>query len=137
WLNLNQFLDKDLKVLHFSPHRFLQKKLQSIFQSNYVSTDIEGNYTTKNHDITEINEPDEYFDLIICFHVLEHVIDDKKAMKELYRILKPSGKLVLQVPFKEGETYEDFSIVSPEERLKAFGQEDHVRHYGLTGFVER
>ena len=63
-------------------------------------------------------------------HILEHIQKDEKAIKELYRILKPNGTLLVQVPLKQGKTYEDFSICKPEDRLIAFGQEDHVRIYG-------
>lgn len=137
WLNNQKMLNPNIKVLHFSPHRYLQKKLQKVYKKNYISTDIEGHYTNKNHDITQINEPDNTFDLIICLHVLEHVVNDQMAMAELYRVLAPTGKIIFQVPFKEGEIYEDFTITKPEDRLIAFGQEDHVRHYSLSSFITR
>lgn len=83
-------------------------------------------------DITDIPFEDNYFDAILCNHVLEHVPDDHKAMNELYRVLKPSGWATMQVPIKLSldNTYEDFSIDTPEGREKAFGQKDHVRLYG-------
>ena len=83
-----------------------------------------------SYDITKINEADQSFDLIICFHVLEHILEDKKAIKELNRVLKKDGYLLIQVPLKKGKTYQNKSIISKEGRLKAFGQEDHVRIYG-------
>lgn len=83
-------------------------------------------------DITNINLPDNQFDCIICYHVLEHILDDKKAMKELFRILKPGGWAILQSPVdpNRDETFEDPNVVSPEERERVFGQRDHVRIYG-------
>ena len=90
-----------------------------------------------NYDITAIPVEDNYFDNILCYHVLEHIPDDRAAMQELFRVLKPGGKVIIQTPFKEGEIYEDFSIVSPEERLKHFGQEDHVRIYSVEGLNKR
>ena len=53
-------------------------------------------------------------------------------MNELFRILKPGGEAILQVPISKynKKTFEDFSIVLPEEREKYFGQKDHVRIYG-------
>ena len=83
-------------------------------------------------DITDIPYEEHFFDVILCSHVLEHVQDDRKAMRELYRVLKPGGWALLQVPLQTGreKTYEDPSIVTPEERLKHFGQKDHVRIYG-------
>jgi ubiquinone/menaquinone biosynthesis C-methylase UbiE len=83
-------------------------------------------------DITQIDWESDYFDLIICNHVLEHIPDDRKAMKELYRVLKPGGKAILQVPLSVvlEETYEDFSITEPQERIRIFGQRNHCRIYG-------
>ncbi len=92
----------------------------------------------KNHfDITQLPFAENYFDLIICYHVLEHVTDDRRAMSELFRVLKSGGVVLLQVPFSENETLEDSSITSPEKRKKLFGQEDHVRYYGRRDFVSR
>ena len=84
-------------------------------------------------DLTNLTFEDNSFDCIICYHVLEHIPDDKKAMRELYRVLKPTGWAILQVPLLKGiyETREDLSITSPEMRRKLYGQEDHVRYYGL------
>ena len=124
------FKDQSRKILDFSPHRSLNDFFKSIFE-NYISSDFENQfYAQKSYDITQINEADQSFDLIICFHVLEHVLEDKKAFKELNRVLKSDGHLLIQVPLKKGETYQDNSIISKEGRLKAFGQEDHVRIYG-------
>ena len=124
------FKDQSQKILDFSPHRSLNDFFKSIFE-NYTSSDFENQfYAQKSYDITQINEADQSFDLIICFHVLEHILEDKKAIKELNRVLKSDGHLLIQVPLKKGGTYQDNSIISKEGRLKAFGQEDHVRIYG-------
>ena len=124
------FKNQSQNILDFSPHRSLNNFFKSIFE-NYISSDFENQfYAQKNYDITKINEADQSFDLIICFHVLEHIIEDKKAIKELNRVLKNDGHLLIQVPLKKGITYQDNSIISKEGRLKAFGQEDHVRIYG-------
>ena len=83
-------------------------------------------------DITDIQYPDASFDVIVCYHVLEHVPDDRLAMREMRRVLKPGGWAILQSPLRVEleKTYEDFSITAPEERERAFGQRDHVRLYG-------
>ena len=83
-------------------------------------------------DITDMNFGDSCFDFIICNHVLEHIQDDRKAMSELFRVLKPSGEAILQVPISKYNkgTFEDFLIILPEEREKYFGQKNHVRIYG-------
>ena len=96
-------------------------------------------------DLTQIGFADETFDVIYASHVLEHVQDDRQAMKEIFRILKVGGWAILQVPLSGETTYEDPRIVDPKEREQAFGQHDHVRVYGqdyyqrLTdvGFVVR
>ena len=136
WLYLKrevQIDNKPLKVLHFSPSRSVLRKLRKLSNLNYTTTDYESSHADKRYDITNIHEQEDSFDLIICYHVLEHVINDAKAMRELLRILKPGGIALLQVPLKEGTTYEDAVAISKEERLKHFGQEDHVRIYGMHG----
>ena len=84
-------------------------------------------------DITALEYPENHFDFILCSHVLEHIPNDTKAISELFRVLKLGGWGILQVPFEidREKTYEDDSILSPEERKIAFGQYDHVRIYGL------
>ena len=88
-------------------------------------------------DITDIQYPNETFDIIICCHVFEHIIDDIKAMSELCRVLKNNGWAVLLVPIANMEkTYEDNSIITEAGRLAAFGQGDHVRQYGRD-YIDR
>jgi ubiquinone/menaquinone biosynthesis C-methylase UbiE len=82
-------------------------------------------------DITDLPFDDNRFDAIYCSHVLEHVPDDRKAMSELRRVLRPGGWAVLQVPIKLIVTYEDSAVTTPEDRERVFGQSDHVRIYGL------
>jgi len=82
-------------------------------------------------DITNIPFKNEVFDFILCSHVLEHVENDKKALNEFCRILKKNGNLIITVPIFDKKTYENLKIKSPRERLKYFGQKDHVRKYGL------
>ena len=81
-------------------------------------------------DITNIQFKESIFDYVLCSHVLEHIPDDIQAMKEVLRILKPEGMAVFQVPVLREKTFEDPSITNPHERLKLFGQTDHVRIYG-------
>jgi len=82
-------------------------------------------------DITNIQFPDGSFDVIYCSHVLEHIPDDSRAMRELSRVLNPDGWAILQVPIHGDKTHEGLSIVDPAERERLFGQPDHVRSYGL------
>jgi len=87
-------------------------------------------------DVTNIQFPNESFDVIYCSHVLEHIPDDRRAMREFCRVLKSDGWAILLVPVTSDQTFEDPSIVDPKERLKAFGQEDHVRRYG-PDYIDR
>jgi ubiquinone/menaquinone biosynthesis C-methylase UbiE len=82
-------------------------------------------------DLTDIRHPDHTFDAIYCSHVLEHIPDDRKALAEMHRVLRPGGWAMLQVPITAAQTYEDPTIVTPEARLQRFGQWDHVRLCGL------
>jgi ubiquinone/menaquinone biosynthesis C-methylase UbiE len=103
-----------------------------------LSTDFENEFRADySFDITNIALESNSVDLIICYHILEHIENDKKAMQELFRILKNGGKALIQTPFKTGEIYEDHSIITPEDREQHFGQEDHVRFYSVAGLKNR
>lgn len=140
WHILHEQMDiRGLRVLHFSPSPCLAGLLRAYPLAGYVTTDYEGEFIADQHyDITRITEPDNRFDLIICYHILEHIPDDRAAMSELYRVLAPGGLCLVQTPFREGtDIYEDPSITSPASRLAAFGQADHVRVYSVAGLTER
>ncbi len=132
------FLDDRIKILDFSPSRAVYRKIKTNKQLDYTSSDLSGNFIAeKKFDITNIAMPDNSYDLIVCYHVLEHIENDKKAMSELYRVLKKNGHCIIQTPFKEGDIYEDNSIKTKEDRTKYFGQEDHVRIYSVQGLKKR
>ncbi|MDO8670009.1 MAG: methyltransferase domain-containing protein [Dehalococcoidia bacterium] len=118
------------RVLHIAPERNLQKALRELSNLSYVSADLDSPLAAVKIDITNIAYGDNVFDVIICNHVLEHVPDDRKAMSELLRVLKPGGWAILQVPISlsSANTYEE-SAVLPKDREKVFGQCDHVRIY--------
>jgi hypothetical protein len=140
WIILQPFIDREdsIKILHFSPSRILQKKLRHRKPSQYITSDYEAKADAdKHYDITHIPESENSYGLIICFHVLEHVPDDRQAIRELYRILKPEGRVFIQTPFRDGDIYEDKTINTGAERLHHFGQEDHVRIYSVKGLVSR
>ncbi len=130
-------LTRKSTILHVAPEKSLFNRFVSLPNIKYVPVDkFTKGYSypkeTINMDITNMSFSDNTFDFILCSHVLEHIPDDRKAMQELYRVMKPGGMGILQVPIKLNmeKTYEDDSITTPEERQKAFGQHDHVRWYG-------
>lgn len=118
------------KALHVAPETIIEKKLRPLIGQGYVTADIVAPDVDLKMDITDIHLPDDSFDFIYCSHVLEHVPDDRKAMREFNRVLTPTGIAILLVPITAEKTIEDPSIEDPKERLRLFGQEDHVRRYG-------
>ncbi|GEN77392.1 class I SAM-dependent methyltransferase [Chryseobacterium hagamense] len=133
-----EFLKPDFCFLDFSPSRMLYKKWKKRKDIAYYPTDFENQFLSDyRYDITGIDAEEGKFDLIVCYHILEHITEDRKAMGELYRVLKKGGAVLIQTPFKEGEIYEDNSISTEGERLKHFGQEDHVRIYSVRGLEAR
>ena len=141
WLYLererSELLTTEKRVLHIAPEQSLQKRLRSLPQLDYLSGDLDSHLADLQLDVTDLEFPDASFDVVICNHVLEHVPDDRRAMSELHRVLRPNGWAVLMVPDVEEETtFEDPTAVTPEQRLALFGQEDHVRRYGRD-YVQR
>jgi len=125
------------KMLHVAPERCFESRLKKYFEpGNYVTADLLNPRAMVKMDITDIQYPNGYFDIIFCSHVLEHVQDHKKALTEFYRVLKQGGWAILNVPINAPRTFEDPSVVDPAERLKLFGQEDHVRRYG-PDYIDR
>jgi SAM-dependent methyltransferase len=127
----NLFKDR-LRVLHVAPEDCLQPKLASSPNIDYISADLSSSTAMTRMDITDIQFPNGSFDVILCSHVLEHVGDDRRAMRELHRILRPGGWAILQVPVDSSQehTFEDPRVTDPRERERLFGQWDHVRVYG-------
>ncbi len=122
----------NLRVLHFAPESALQAIFKSMANLEYVSVDLCSPLAMFKMDITNVACKENTFDVILCNHVLEHIKDDKDAIRELYRVLKPGGWTILQSPvdLELETTFEDPDIVTPEEREITFGQSDHVRIYG-------
>jgi SAM-dependent methyltransferase len=124
------------KMLHVAPEEFLSARLRRIEGLDYLSADLANPKAMIQMDITKIDRPDNTFHVIYCSHVLEHIRNDREAIAELYRVLRPGGWAALQVPVTVKRTYEDPEIVEPEERKKHFGQSDHVRRCG-PDYIER
>ncbi|MDO6603155.1 class I SAM-dependent methyltransferase [Arenibacter palladensis] len=141
WLYLknetNFFTDK-LKVLHFAPEQAFYKRFRNQKNLDYTTTDLNSPLADVKADICNLPFTENSFDVIFCNHVLEHIPDDTKAMQELYRVLKPGGWGIFQIPqdLNRADTYEDNSITDKKERAKIFGQYDHVRIYGQDYFTK-
>jgi len=118
------------KMLHVAPEPQLSRLFRRAPGVEYVSADLQAPNAMVKMDIRDIPYPDNTFDVIYCSHVLEHVPEDRRAMREFYRVLKPGGWAILQVPITGAATLEDPTATSPEQRETVFGQRDHVRTYG-------
>jgi predicted SAM-dependent methyltransferase len=119
--------------LHFAPEFCLRQRLQNLPQLEYVTGDLDPQEGDLQVDITAMTFADRSVDAIICSHVLEHVENDRQAMRELFRVLRPGGWALVLVPLapERSTTFEDARIVAPQQRVIAFGQHDHVRLYAL------
>lgn len=139
WLylkNETDFFTSANKVLHFAPEQAFYKRFRAMTNLHYITTDLKSPLADVKADICNLPFQDNEFDIILCNHVLEHIPDDTKAMKELYRIMKPGGMGIFQIPqdLSRKHTFEDNTIIDKKERAKIFGQYDHVRVYGRDYF---
>lgn len=134
----NLFRDP-LSVLHFSPEPGLAAALSAQRNLTYATSWYEPERRADYHlDLTNLALPDASWDVLICYHVFEHITDDRKAMREMYRVLKPGGWAVVQVPVREQpDTLEDPAIDTPQEREAQYGLASHVRFYGWQDFADR
>ncbi len=136
WLYLQKetdFFSKELKVLHMAPEQSFYKRFRAMKNLDYTTCDLDSPIADVKADIQDLPFEDNSFDVIFCNHVLEHVEDDQKALSELYRVMKPGGWGIFQVPirYQLEKSFEDNSITDRKERIEKFGQYDHVRVYGM------
>jgi predicted SAM-dependent methyltransferase len=139
WLylkNETDFFTSNKKVLHFAPEQAFYKRFRQLKNLDYTTTDLLSPLADVKADICDLPFEDNTYDVILCNHVLEHIPDDTKAMQELYRVLKPNGIAILQIPqdLNRETTFEDNTITDKKERAEIFGQYDHVRIYGRDYF---
>jgi len=139
WLYLQKetdFFSAEKSVLHFAPEQCFLKRFKKLNNLQYTTTDLESPIADVKADICDLPFEDNSYDVILCNHVLEHIPDDTKAMLELYRVLKPGGYGIFQIPqdLNRAVTFEDDTITDKKERAKVFGQYDHVRIYGRDYF---
>ena len=139
WLYLKNetlFFSAEKKVLHFAPEQCFLNRFRQLKNLEYTTTDLLSPIADVKADICNLPFEDSSYDIILCNHVLEHIPDDTKAMQELYRVMKPGGYGIFQIPqeLDREVTFEDDSITDKAERAKIFGQYDHVRVYGRDYF---
>jgi SAM-dependent methyltransferase len=137
WLYLkdssNFFTAEKLNVLHIAPEQCFHKRFKAQKNLDYLTGDLVSPIADMHFDLHNIPLENDRFDVVFCNHVMEHVDDALQCMRELYRVMKPGGWGIMQVPqdFKREETLEDKSIVTPADREKYYWQKDHVRLFGL------
>lgn len=140
WLYLQRetrLFAEPMRVLHIAPEPGFQARMRALPELNYVSADLDPRSPAMVvADITALPWPAGSFDFVLCNHVLEHVPDDRAAMREIARVLTPTGEAILQHPIGESRerTFEDPTVTTPWARHKVFGQRDHVRIYGHDFF---
>ena len=123
------------KMLHIAPEVALMRKFKKMYASTpdrYITADLESPLADMHFDVQQIPLEAESFDAVICNHIMEHVEDDGKALRELYRIMRRGGWGVILSPveLEREHTFEDDTITDPAERTRIFGQYDHRRIYG-------
>jgi SAM-dependent methyltransferase len=140
WLFLERRTDlfdrRPKRMLHFAPEPVFARRLPGVPGIRYVTADLSDRRAMTRLDITRIPCGADSFDVVYCSHVLEHVADDLAAMREVRRVVRRGGWALFQVPISAARTIEDPRVTDPRERLRRFGQADHVRRYGRD-FVER
>ncbi|MCB9584723.1 MAG: class I SAM-dependent methyltransferase [Polyangiaceae bacterium] len=136
WLYLKlrtDFFSKRARVLHIAPEYCFIRPFRAMKNLDYVTADLNSPWADVHMDAHEMPFADDSFDVIFCNHVLEHVADDKKVLAELFRVMRPGGWGLFQVPIDTNleRSHGDPSITNPRERERLYGQSDHVRQYGL------
>jgi SAM-dependent methyltransferase len=117
-------------MLCIAPEPQLEERFRQVSKLDYLTLDLSNPRAEIHADITNAPFPEEIFDIIYCSHVLEHVLDDRKALFELVNLLKSDGWAIILVPLSSSVTYEDPLVTDPEDRKKVYGHPSHVRHYG-------
>lgn len=136
WIFLHHktnFFSAPINLLHIAPEQCFYKKFRKQANLKYTTADLNSPIADVHMDIHHMPFEDNSYDVVLCNHVLEHVEDSHQSMKEIFRVLKPGGWAVMQVPLdtSRAQTLEDPSITSDADREKYYWQKDHVRLFGL------
>ena len=142
WLYLRDVLrvgEKPMRLLHLAPERGIEQRLRALPTVDYVTADLDAALAAERVDVVSMPYPDASFDLVLCSHVLEHVPDDRRAIGELYRVLRPGRSAIVVVPVRTEQT-EEFLDPSPTpaypDGYLRVGAHDHVREIG-SDYPER
>lgn len=129
---------RPLKVLHMAPEPIIQDRLKQLKNLDYLSADLVSPVAMQHVDLQALPFANNSFDLILCSHVLGHVPDDRKALRELCRVLRPQGVLLLQdhVNPQLHQTQEFPDSLTAQQRMTLYGQPDRCRNYGAD-FISR
>ena len=118
------------KILDFGPNAGFEAAMRKIPEIDYLTADLKEGHAQMKIDVTNIQFPDDTFDVVFCSHVLEHVPDDRRGIREIKRVLKPTGFSLIAVPITADKTFEDPNATTPDARRRLYGIADHVRRYG-------
>jgi SAM-dependent methyltransferase len=140
WLFLERETDlfEGGSLLHIAPEYAFLRRFNQTSGLQYVTGDLDSALASHQLNVMDISFAAESFDFLMCNHVLEHVEDDRQALAEIHRVLKPGGWAILMCPVdrRRATTLEDPTVMAPEDRHRVFGQSDHVRLYGRD-YVDR
>ena len=133
------FFEAPLRMLHLAPEYCFLRRFRALRNVDYVTGDLDSPWADHHFDCHAIPFPDGSFDVLMANHLLEHVADDRQVLREFYRVLKPGGWGILQVPidYENPETEEDPNVTDPMERERLYWQQDHVRLYGHEDYPAR
>ena len=143
WMYLSEHSDlfsggPNRRMLHLAPEYCFLKRFNRAEGLEIVRADFVSPWADVHFDVHDIPYKDNHFDIIMGNHLMEHVADDRKVMTEYFRVMKPGGWGIFQVPMDRGNenTLEDPNVTNPAARERLYWQRDHVRLYGLD-YVNR